>query len=345
MAGEMFMSSGDGQYDAVVVLSFGGPEGPDEVMPFLQNVTRGRNVPDDRLREVARNYELFGGISPINGHNRRLVAALAALLQGEGPRLPVYFGNRNWHPFLADTLRQMAEDGIKHAVAFATSAYSSYSACRQYLEDIARARAAVGDGAPRIDKLRPFWNHPGFILPMAELVDAALAQLPDERRAAARLVCSAHSLPLAMARSCDYELQLRDAGDLVVRHLARPRPWDLAFQSRSGPPGQPWLEPDILDHLEILAGRGVRDVVNLPIGFTCDHMEVVFDLDTQARQRAAELGIGFVRVPTVGVHPRYVAMIRELILERSQPGAVPQALGELGPRRYPCAADCCPSGR
>lgn len=334
----------DSSYDALIVVSFGGPEGPEEVMPFLENVTRGRNVPAERLRQVAKNYDLVGGISPINAHNRRLIAELEAVLETRGPRLPIYFGNRNWAPYLTDAVRQMAGDGVRRALAFVTSAYSSYSGCRQYLEDIARARAEVGPAAPQIDKLRAFWNHPGFIEPQAGAVDAALAELPEDRRRAARLVFTAHSLPAAMARSCDYEAQLRDACGLVSRHLRQPIAWDLAFQSRSGPPSQPWLEPDILDHLTALAVQGVRDVVNLPIGFTCDHMEVVYDLDVQARQRAAELGVGYIRVPTVGTHLRFIEMIRELILERTDRGAPRLALGNLGARADVCAPDCCPSG-
>ncbi len=329
-------------YDAVIVISFGGPEGPDDVMPFLENVTRGRGVPRDRLLEVAQNYEMFGGVSPINRQNRDLIASLEKLLSERGPQLPVYFGNRNWHPYLEDTVRQMADDGVRRAIGFATSAYSSYSGCRQYRENMAKARAAVGDDAPRIDKLRAFWNHPGFIEPMVEAVDVAIAEIPPERRNAARLVYSAHSLPMSMARTSDYQLQLRDACGLVAERLAAPLPWDLVYQSRSGPPAVPWLEPDICDHLTALAEDGVRDVVNLPIGFISDHMEVVYDLDTQARERAEELGIEFKRVPTVGNHPRFVEMLHELILERVDPEHERRFLGELGPRPDVCAEDCCP---
>lgn len=330
------------RYDAVVVVSFGGPEGPDDVMPFLENVTRGRGIPRERLLEVAKNYELFGGVSPINEQNRKLAAALEATLRANGPALPVYFGNRNWHPFIEDTVRRMADDGVERALAFVTSAYSSYSGCRQYLENIAAARAAVGERAPVIDKLRAFWNHPGFIVPIAEAVDDAVAAIPEERRGAARLIYTAHSLPLAMAASCDYELQLRDACGLVGLRLREAMRWDLVFQSRSGPPTQPWLEPDIVDHLTALAEQGVSDVVVVPIGFVSDHVEVLFDLDTQARRRAAALGIGFTRVPTVNSHPSFVEMIRELVVERIDPAAHPRALGNLGPRPMPCAADCCP---
>lgn len=329
-------------YDAVIVVSFGGPEGPADVVPFLENVTRGRGIPRHRLEEVAKNYELFGGVSPINAQNRELIAALQTALRHSGLDLPVYFGNRNWHPYLEDTVREMADDGVRRALAFVTSAYSSYSGCRQYLENIAAARAAVGARAPVIEKLRAFWNHPGFIVPIAEAVDSAIAALPEDRRAEARLVYTAHSLPLSMAAACDYELQLRDACGLVGLRLREAVRWDLAFQSRSGPPSQPWLEPDICDHLTALAEQGVRDAIVMPIGFLTDHVEVLFDLDVQAKRRAAELGIGFTRVPTVGSHPLFVEMIRDLIAERIDPAVQPRALGNLGPRLMPCAPDCCP---
>ncbi len=330
-------------YDAIIVVSFGGPEGPADVMPFLENVTRGRGIPRERLLEVAKNYEMFGGVSPINAQNRALIAALEVLLRERGPDLPVYFGNRNWSPYLEDTLRQMAADGVRRALGFVTSAYSSYSGCRQYRENIAAARAAVGESAPMVDKLRAFWNHPGFVLPMAEAVNTALAAIPPDRRDKARLVYTAHSLPMSMVATSDYLTQLRDACGLVAARLDRPVEWDLVFQSRSGPPTQPWLEPDICDHLTALAKEGVRDVVNLPIGFISDHMEVVYDLDTQAKARAAEVGIDFVRVPTVGTDPKFVEMVHELILERIEPGRERRALGELGVRPDVCAEDCCPA--
>src|ERR1051325_6851344 len=232
-------------FDPLLVVSFGGPEGMDDVMPFLANVLRGRNVPEARMREVAHHYELFGGVSPINGQNRRLIAALGQELEREGPRLPVYWGNRNWHPLLADTLRQMRDDGITNALAFVTSAYSSYSGCRQYREDIARAREAVGEGAPRVEKLRAFYNHPGFVGPNVENLRAALEQIPGKRRAAARVAFTAHSIPSAMAAGCDYERQLLETCRLVVECTAvyegasaRANDWRLVFQSRSGPPTQ-----------------------------------------------------------------------------------------------------------
>jgi ferrochelatase len=328
-------------YDALLLLSFGGPEGPEDVMPFLLNVLRGRHVPPDRLREVASHYEHFGGVSPINGQCRALIAALREELERNGPHLPVYWGNRNWHPLLADTLREMAGDGVRRALAFVTSAYGSYSGCRQYLEDIARARAAVGDRAPGVDKLRLFYNHPGFVEPLVERVAAALGQLPKPRRADARLVFTAHSLPRASAAGSDYQAQLRETAKLVAGGLDRDG-WSLVYQSRSGPPSQPWLEPDIVDHLRALAAEGARDVVVAPIGFVSDHMEVVYDLDLEARGRAVELGLNMIRVGTVGIHPRFVRMIRELVLERLTGDPVRRYLGTRGPAPDACPADCCP---
>ena len=327
-------------YDAILVVSFGGPEGMDDVMPFLRNVLRGRNVPESRMREVAHHYELFGGVSPINEQNRRLIAALERELEERGPRLPVYWGNRNWHPFLADALGRMRDDGIKRALAFVTSAYSSYSGCRQYREDIERARAEAGAGAPEVEKLRAFFNHPGFVLPNAERVRAALSEVPEERRAAARLAFTAHSIPVAMADGCDYETQLRETCRLVAGEVGQ-SDWRLVFQSRSGPPTQAWLEPDICDHLRELKREGARDVVVSPVGFISDHMEVLYDLDTEARKVAGELGLNLVRAATVGAHPAFVSMIRELILERLDDSAPRRALGSLPPRPDACATDCC----
>ena len=330
----------DGGFDSVLVLSFGGPEKMDDVMPFLRNVLRGRDVPEERLREVAHHYEQFGGASPINAQNRALVTALEAGLAAWGPNLPIYWGNRNWHPMLADTVRQMANDGRKRALAFVTSAYSSYSGCRQYREDVERARAEVGSDAPEILKLRPFHDHPGFIDANADAVRKALAEVAEERRAKARLVFTAHSIPVSMAAGCDYEAQLRETSRLVAEAVAVGG-WDLAYQSRSGPPTQPWLEPDVRDHLTALQAGGVETVVLSPIGFVSDHMEVVYDLDTEARQHAREIGLHVVRAATAGTHPAFVSMIRELILERTA-GGKRRALGRSGPRADTCADVCCP---
>jgi ferrochelatase len=327
-------------YDAVLLVSFGGPEGPDDVLPFLENVLRGRNVPRERLLAVAEHYQHFGGRSPLNDQNRALVAALRAELAAAGMDLPVYWGNRNWHPLLAETLREMTRDGVRHALAFVTSAYGSYSSCRQYLEDIERARQAAGPQAPKVDKLRAFFNHPGFIGPMAEQVRAALQQIPAERRARATVIFTAHSIPTAMADTGPYVQQLNEAGRLVIEAIG-PHPHLPAWQSRSGPPQQPWLEPDIGDALKSLAAAGdMSDVVVVPIGFLSDHIEILWDLDVEARRVAESLGLNMVRARTVGNHPDFVRMVRELIQERTA-GAPRRALGPLGPAPDDCPADCC----
>jgi protoporphyrin/coproporphyrin ferrochelatase len=306
-------------YDAVLVLSFGGPEKPDDVIPFLENVLRDKNVPRQRLLEVAEHYYLFDGRSPINGQNRELIEALRTDLKEHGIDLPVYWGNRNWHPFLASTLAEMRSAGVRRALAFVTSAFSSYSGCRQYLDDIERARAEIGAGAPIIDKLRGFYNHPGFIATMADRVRAAFAELPVERRISAKMIFTAHSIPVAMAAVSPYLSQLEEACRLTAAAVGQ-SDWTLAFQSRSGSPSQPWLEPDIGDALRRAASERVPDVVVVPIGFVSDHMEVLYDLDTEASALAASLGINMVRAGTAGSHPRFVTMIRELIMETMDGG-------------------------
>lgn len=328
-------------YDAVVVVSFGGPEGMADVMPFLENVTRGRNIPRERLEDVAHHYALFDGVSPINAQNRALVAALEHLLAAEGPRVPVYWGNRNWQPFLTDTLRQMTADGVRHAAAFVTSVYSSFSGCRQYRADIAAAQAAVGPGAPTVHKLRAFFNHPGFVEPQAARLRTALNGLDEARRAAAVVVFSAHSIPRAMAQSSRYVEQLGEASRLVAAAAGLEGPTRVVFQSRSGPPHQPWLEPDVGDVAAELAARGVTDLVVVPIGFISDHIEVVFDLDTELAERCRTLGVRLTRVPTVGTDPAFVRMIRDLVVERQTPGAPRPALGDLGASHDVCPAYCC----
>lgn len=327
-------------FDAVLLLSFGGPEGPDDVIPFLENVTRGRGIPRQRLEAVGEHYRLFGGVSPINAQCRALMAALRAELERRGPDLPVYWGNRNWHPMLADTLRRMGDDGIRRAVAICTSAYSSYSACRQYLDDIERARVAVGARAPLVEKLPPFYNHPGFIETMAANTRDALARLAVDA-ARTRLVFTAHSIPTAMAATCDYEAELLEASQLVVERAAPQGPsWDLVFQSRSGPPGQPWLEPDVCDHLRALRQAGVAGVVLVPIGFVADHMEVKYDLDIQARAVTDEIGLRMERALAAGAAPTFVAGLRELIADHID-GRAPRTLGARGPRPFPCRPGCC----
>lgn len=333
------------QYDAILIVSFGGPEGPDDVIPFLENVLRGKNVPRERMLAVAEHYNHFDGISPINAQNRALIAALEKELSINGPHLPIYWGNRNWHPLLPDTLRKMRDDGIHRALAFFTSAYSSYSGCRQYREDIQRAQEEVGQGAPVVEKLRAYFNHPGFIMAMADRVRTALSKIPDERRHLVQLIFTAHSLPLAMAAGCRYEAQLLESSRLVSEAVEQ-KNWKLVYQSRSGPPSQPWLEPDVCAHLKEIHLEGpIRDVVIVPIGFISDHMEVLYDLDTEARLLCDELGLAMVRAETVGVHQRFIEMIREQIEERITDSADRPAWGVLGPSHDICAADCCPSGR
>jgi ferrochelatase len=329
-------------YDALLIVSFGGPEGPEDVLPFLENVLRGRNVPHERLRAVAEHYQSFGGISPINEQNRRLIRALEQEFREHGPALPVYWGNRNWHPMLEETIRQMKKDGINSALAFVTSAYSSYSSCRQYRENIEAARDAVGVGAPHIEKLRAFYNHPLFVEANILNVQAALEKIPQHRRSHTILLFTAHSIPQTMAANCAYELQLEELARLISSGLDHSR-YVLVYQSRSGPSTQPWLEPDVCDELRSLHTRDVTDVVVAPIGFVSDHMEIIYDLDTQARQVCEEFGINMVRSNTVGTHPFFISMIRELVLERVW-GTSPRYVGGLGPVPDLCPADCCLSG-
>jgi ferrochelatase len=334
-------------YDAILVVSFGGPEGHDDVIPFLENVLRGRNVPRERMLAVAEHYYHFDGKSPINQQTRDLISAIKdELARPESTRdrrtLPVYWGNRNWHPMLADTLRQMKNDGIQRALAFVTSVYSSYSGCRQYREDIARAQAEVGEGAPQIDKLRVFFNHPGFLEATEDRIREALSQLPADKRRNVQLVYVAHSIPMSMAETSDYVMQLEEVKRLASQAVGI-RNDALVYQSRSGAPGQPWLEPDILDYLREVKEKNLASaVVIAPISFICDHMEVLYDLDIEARQLCDSLGLSMARAKTVGVHPKFIAMIHEFILERTE-GAERRALGTLGVRQDICAEDCCPA--
>ncbi|MDG9703473.1 ferrochelatase [Streptomyces sp. DH37] len=346
-------------YDALLLLSFGGPEGPGDVVPFLENVTRGRGIPRERLEEVGQHYYLFGGVSPINAQNRELLAALREDFAANGLDLPVHWGNRNWAPYLTDTLREMVRDGRRRILVLATSAYASYSGCRQYRENLAEALAALeseGLEVPRVDKLRHYFNHPGFVRPMTDGVLASLAELPEDVRAGAHLAFTTHSIPTSQA-----ETSGPDGGAYVAQHLdvARviadavreetgvDRPWELVYQSRSGAPHIPWLEPDICDHLEALHGRGAPAVVMVPIGFVSDHMEVLYDLDTEAMAKAGELGLPAVRSATVGADPRFVAAVRDLVAERAavERGERPErcALGALGPSHDVCPVGCCPA--
>lgn len=308
----------------------------DDVIPFLENVLRGRNVPLERMQAVAKHYELFGGVSPINEQNRNLIAALKQELAEHGPNLPIYWGNRNWHPLLTDTLKQMASDGVQRALAFVTSAYNSYSSCRQYLENIAMAREQAGVNAPQVEKLRAFYNHPLFIDANVENVADALARVPETRRKTAQLLFTAHSIPRTMASHCDYAAQLEEASSLIAERVGHPL-WRLVYQSRSGSPAQPWLGPDVLDYLKQLK---TKDVVIAPIGFVSDHMEIIYDLDTEARQLSEELGVNMVRASTAGTHPSLVKMIRELIMERVD-GTEPRFLGTHGLAHAVCPPDSC----
>lgn len=351
-------------YDALLLLSFGGPEGPDDVVPFLENVTRGRGIPKERLKEVGQHYFLFGGVSPINEQNRVLLRALREDFAENGLELPVYWGNRNWAPYLTDTLREMTKDGRRRVAVLATSAYASYSGCRQYRENLADALATLADEGlrpPRVDKLRHYFNHPGFVRPMTESVLASLADLPEDVRAGAHLAFTTHSVPLTAADTSGPVDDHGEGGAYVAQHLDVARliadtvteetgvehPWRLVYQSRSGAPHIPWLEPDICDHLETVHAAGAPAVVMVPIGFVSDHMEVLYDLDTEATAKAAELGLPVRRSATVGADGRFVAAVRDLLLERAateRGHAVERcALGTLGPSHDLCPVGCCPA--
>jgi ferrochelatase len=332
-------------YDALLLVSFGGPEGPDDVMPFLDNVLRGRNVPHERKLEVAEHYQHFGGVSPINEQNRQLIAALEAELARNGPQLPIYWGNRNWYPLLTDTIQKMKENGVQRALAIMTSAFSCYSGCRQYRENILAAQQQVGEGAPQVDKLRMFFNHPGFIEALAERVQAALSELDSPSDERTQLVFTAHSIPSGMASGCNYEAQLKEASRLVAERVGWTN-WRLVYQSRSGPPSQPWLEPDVCDYLQQVHDECIAEqVVIVPVGFVSDHMEVLFDLDTEAKELCERLELPMVRAGTVGTHPIFVSALRELIVERMSDSPERKALGKLGPSHDVCPEDCCLSGR
>jgi protoporphyrin/coproporphyrin ferrochelatase len=331
-------------YDAILVVGFGGPERREDVMPFLENVTRGRNVPYERLLEVAEHYYHRGGASPINSQVRALIACLRSELDRRGIALPIFWGNRNWDPLLADTLAKMTAARVERALAVVLTAFSAYSSCRQYREDIARAQAAAGETAPQVDKLRAFYNHPDFIAANCERVRDAMAAAVVEHGDSQHVVFTAHSIPVAMARNCDYEQQLREACRLVAAEAGiGSERWSLAYQSRSGRPSDPWLAPDILDQLRDLGSRGVKEVLIHPIGFLSDHMEVLHDLDVEARRCAEALGIRLVRSQTVGTHHRFVAMLGELIAERTGRlvGQTPRAMGRFGPGHHVCPDTCC----
>jgi len=329
------------QYDAILVVGFGGPEQKDDVMPFLENVTRGRNIPRERLEEVAEHYYHYNGVSPINEQVRDLLAVLKPALRESGVTLPVYWGNRNWHPMLEETVAQMKQDGIQKVLGLVLAGYSSYSSCRQYREDMYRAGKASGWEPSQFDKIRVFFNHPGFIEANADHVKKAAEAFNGEPY---HLVFTAHSIPKSMADNCNYELQLQEASRLVAEAVGlEPDDWKLVYQSRSGRPQDPWLEPDVCDYLKGLAGRSKKNIVILPIGFLSDHMEVMFDLDEEAQEVCDEIGLNMQRAATVGTHPKFVEMLVELIQERTGHVQTRQAIGEYGPNHDVCPLDCCPA--
>jgi len=331
-------------YDAVVVVSFGGPEGPHDVEPFLDRVLSGLPVKPETRARIAQRYQAFGGVSPINGHTREFIAALQRELDHHGPALPIYWGNRNWHPLLADTFKQMDKDGVSRAIAFVTSTFSSYSGCRKYREDLYQAAQSMCN-APQIDRLRLGFNHPGFIAAATDRVAETLHKIPASRRGETPILFSAHSLPESMAHNCDYEQQLGESCILIAAALEHSR-WQLVYQSNNASYSrEAWLAPDIRDAIGAAKKEGADDVVVAPIGFNCDHMEVVLDLDIEAQEHAASVGITMHRAATVGTHPAYVSMVRDLIVERMSAAPERPALGSLGPSYDYCPTDCCLSGK
>lgn len=329
-------------YDALLIVSFGGPERPEDVVPFLENVVRGKNVPRERILDVAEHYSFFGGVSPANSQLRALLASLVDELSAKGPALAVYWGNRHWHPLLADTLADMTEDGVQRALAFVTSPFGSYAGCRQYLEAIDEARAEVGARAPQVDKLRLFYNHPGFVEAVADRAAEALGRLAEPERDRARLVFTAHSLPVAMARASAYEAQLAEACRLVAERLGRGA-WHLCYQSRSGPPTQPWLGPELGEQIVAWQEAGELEVLVLvPIGFLLENMELVYDLDVEIGELCGQLGVTMVRAAAIGNHPKLVEMIRLLVEERLDPARPRLALGTHGASHDACPSECCP---
>lgn len=326
-------------FDALLLLSFGGPEGPDEVMPFLENVTRGRGIPRERLEAVAEHYHHFGGVSPINGINRALIEQIETTLAARGQELPVYFGNRNWKPFAEDTVAAMRANGVRRAAVFATSAWGGYSGCAQYQEDIARARAAVGQHAPELVRLRQYFDHPLFVAMFADAVADAAATLPAELRAGARLVFTAHSIPVRAANRCGPDLYERQVGyaSRLVAAAAGYADFDLVWQSRSGPPQVPWLEPDVGDHLDILVERGVRAVIVCPIGFVADHIEVVWDLDNELAEQAGAAGIALARAGTPNAQRRFAELALDLVDELRQDREPARIIGPQPVPGYGCS--------
>jgi len=331
---------GMGRFDSLLLLSFGGPENSDDVMPFLRNVTAGRGVPDERLAVVAEQYELFGGKSPINELNQQLLSALDEELASRGHEMATFWGNRNWHPFVTDSIADLKSLGHTSTVCLVTSAFSSYSGCRQYHEDLDRARNEV-PGAPNIERVRVYWDHPDFLGTAAEL----LAESRDAAGLSSEtpVLHSAHSLPLSMAANCDYQQQLNEAAAIVNELAGMRGPYEVVFQSRSGPPSVPWLTPDIDQRIHELAEQGTQELLVHPLGFVADHMEVLFDLDTQSAAAAKEAGVKMVRTPTVGTHPRFVSMLVDLVEEAAGLRADRPSLSKSGPRPDKCNSQCCPA--
>lgn len=331
-------------FDAVLLLSFGGPEGPEEVRPFLENVTRGRGVPPERLDEVAEHYLHFGGVSPINGINRALIDEIRAELAERGEELPVYFGNRNWAPYIEDTVAAMRDDGVRRAAVFCTSAWGGYSGCTQYQEDIVRARRAVGDGAPELVKLRQYFDHPLMVAMFADAIAEAAATLPDELRGEARLVFTAHSIPLRAASRCGEDLYARQVAyaSRLVAAAAGYDDYDQVWQSRSGPPQVPWLEPDISDHLGALAQAGTTAVIVCPIGFVADHIEVVWDLDSELREQAQQAGVALARASTPNAQRRFAKLAVELLDELRDGREPARVVSPEGVPGYGCSVNGAP---
>lgn len=335
----------DPTYDAILLLSFGGPEGREDVIPFLENVLRGRNVPRERLLQVAEHYYHFDGVSPINRQCRELIRDLLTELEKRNISLPIYWGNRNWHPLLPETLRQMHREGVRKILTLVTSAFSSYSGCRQYLEDLQKAARETGLTDLRFDKIRVFYNHPRFIEALIDRTRQAWNQIPEQQRNNAHLVFTAHSIPNSMADNCDYVHQLSESARLIREHLAiPPERTSLVYQSRSGRPEDPWLEPDILDHLRQLKSSGVESVVLLPLGFLSDHMEVLYDLDYEAAHLADDLQLRFIRAQTPAGHPQFNTCLGDLI-EEYLGRRLPEAIGVDPPRIPLCREGCCPGPR
>lgn len=332
------------EYDAILLLGFGGPEKKDDVLPFLENVTRGRGIPRERLLGVAEHYYEFGGKSPLNDHMRALLSRLSEALPQRGIDLPIYWGNRNWHPMIEDVMAEIVSKGHQRVITFVPSAYSSYSSCRQYREDIERARAAVGAKAPEVHKIRPFYNHPRFVAANVDCLRDALEQFSEDEKENLSVVYTAHSLPMSMAEKCDYEAQLAETCRLVAEGAEiSADSWQLVYQSRSGRPSDPWLEPDVCDHVEALAGTDTQNVIVMAIGFLSDHMEVLFDLDQEAADACKKLGLKMVRAKTVWDHPQFMELVVDLIKERLDTSCEIPAVGSFGPRPHFCVEDCCPA--